>query len=170
MIHAPKVEVFDVDAMTNVDPKGIVREVERYEVRPFGLYMARPTPGRAQFSYLESWLLPELDLRITDFHFTEGHERDQDFYLDVVHIHRARDTWRTTDLYLDMAVRTGKRAEVIDVDEVLQAVSAGHLDEPTAQHALETGFRTVDALAAHGYRLDEWLAEHHIHLHWKRHT
>ena len=40
-------------------------------------------PGRAQFHYLESWLLPSLSLRVTVFHFNPGYERDQDFYLDV---------------------------------------------------------------------------------------
>jgi predicted RNA-binding protein associated with RNAse of E/G family len=45
--------------------------------------MARPTPGRAQFHYLESWLLPSLGLRANVFHFNPGHEREQDFYLDV---------------------------------------------------------------------------------------
>ena len=61
-IHAPKHEKFDLVARTNTDPKGIVRAVDVYTVTPWGLYMARPTPGRAQFHYLESWLLPSLGL------------------------------------------------------------------------------------------------------------
>jgi len=46
-----------------------VRAVDEYAVRPWGLYLARPTPGRAQFHYLESWLLPSIGLRATIFHF-----------------------------------------------------------------------------------------------------
>ncbi len=69
-LHPPKRERFDVSAGVNIDPKGIARSVEEYRVEPFGLYMARPTPGRAQFHYLESWLLPDLGLRITDFWFS----------------------------------------------------------------------------------------------------
>ena len=49
-------------ARTNTDPKGIVRAVDEYVVQPWGLYVARPTPGRVQFHYLESWLLPSLGL------------------------------------------------------------------------------------------------------------
>ena len=60
-----------------------MRAVDDYIVRPWGLYLARPTPGRAQFHYLESWLLPSLGLRATIFHFNPGHERDHDYYLDV---------------------------------------------------------------------------------------
>ena len=60
-------------AWTNTDPKGIERAVDEYTVTPWGLYMARPTPGRAQFHYLESWLLPALGLRASIFHFNPGH-------------------------------------------------------------------------------------------------
>ena len=42
-----------------------MRDVDVYAVHPWGLYMARPTPGRAQFHYLESWLLPSLSLRVS---------------------------------------------------------------------------------------------------------
>src|SRR5690606_10153043 len=62
-IHPPKHETFDLSARTNTDPKGIVRAVDEYRLMPWGLYMARPTPGRAQFHYLETWLLPSLGLR-----------------------------------------------------------------------------------------------------------
>jgi len=82
-MHPPKHETFDLRARTNTDPKGIVRAVDEYSERPWGLYLARPTPGRAQFHYLESWLLPSLGLRATVFHFNPGHQRDQDYYLDV---------------------------------------------------------------------------------------
>src|SRR2546423_440342 len=74
-MHPPKHETFDLRARTNTDPKGIVRAVDEYVVRPWGLYLARPTPGRAQFHYLESWLIPSLGLRATVFHYNPGHER-----------------------------------------------------------------------------------------------
>ena len=76
-----------------------MRAVDVYTVTPWGLYMARPTPGRAQFHYLESWLLPSLGLRATVFHFNPGYERDQDFYLDVGRLRARRPpcgTPRTT--------------------------------------------------------------------------
>lgn len=130
--HPPKVEYFDPAAKTNTDPKGIVRDVEEYREEPFGLYLARPTPGRTQFHYLESWLLPDLGLRITDFWFNPGHERDQDFYLDVVDIRREDDVWVATDLYLDLVLRDKKSVQVIDTDELLAAVTAGLLSPPTA--------------------------------------
>jgi hypothetical protein len=166
--HPPKIELFDTSARTNTDPKGLVRDVEEYRVTPSGLYLARPTPGRAQFHYLESWLLPELGLRITDFWFSPGHERDQDFYLDVVEAETDGTVWRSTDLYLDIVLRDGRGLDVIDTDELLLASACGLLDPKRAQAALETGYATVEGLAAHGYRLADWLATRGIVLAWRR--
>lgn len=167
-MHPPKVEVFDVAAMTNTDPKGVVRAVDEYRVEPFGLYLARPSPGRKQFHYIESWLLPALGLRVTDFWFTAGHELDQDFYLDVVQIEVGADRWRTRDLYLDIVLRVGKDLAVLDSDDLMAAVSAGLITEAEAVGAVETAYVTVDDLASHGYHLGSWLASHDITLHWRR--
>lgn len=166
--HPPKVETFDLVAMTNTDPKGIVRAVEEYRVEPFGLYLARPAPGRASFHYIESWLLPALGLRVTDFWFNPGRERDQDFYLDVVDIQQSGDRWRARDLYLDLVLREGKGAEVLDADELLSATTAGLITEADAAHALEVAFATVDALARHGHDLGRWLSTLDIGLTWRR--
>lgn len=167
-IHPPKVEMFDVDGSTNTDPKGIVRQVDEYRVHPFGLYMARPAPGRPQFHYLESWLLPDLGLRVTDFWFNPGHERDQDLYLDVVDVEVGDGGWHATDLYVDLVLRRGRDVAVIDTDELLHAVEASVVTTALANRALETAYATVDALARHSYDLDAWLSTLHIELHWKR--
>jgi len=167
-IHPPKIETFDVANRTNTDPKGIARAVEEFRVEPFGLYLARPTPGRPQFHYLESWVLPAFGLRLTDYWFNPGHERDQDFYLDVVAIERNGQTWRTTDWYLDLVVREGQRVEVIDTDELLAATAAGMLTPTEAQRALEITYATVDGLAAHGHSVGRWLSAQGIDLTWRR--
>ena len=83
-IHPPKVELFDLEAMTNTDPKGVVRAVREYRVEPFGLYVARDVIGHPSIRALESWLLPEMGLRITDWFYPPGHEWDDQFYVDVV--------------------------------------------------------------------------------------
>ena len=167
--HPPKVEVFDPGAMENIDPKGIVRAVEEYREEPFGLYLARPTPGRAQFHYLESWLLPGLGLRITDFWFSPGHERDQDFYLDVVRVRRDGGRWLATDLYLDLVLKDKQSVRVIDTDELLAALAAGLITAEDAEYALTTTYAAVEGLAAHGYDLAGWLSTKDVRLSWRRH-
>ncbi|MBJ7339025.1 DUF402 domain-containing protein [Mycolicibacterium sp.] len=166
-LHPPKRETFDVAAHTNTDPKGVVRDVDVYDVHPWGLYMARPTPGRAQFHYLESWLLPSLSLRASIFHFNPGYERDQDVYLDIGPIVVDGQVWRTQDHYLDLVVRTGTDVELIDVDELFEAVRLDLITPDTARVAVQTAVAAVDGLARHGYDLGRWLADHEMVLTWR---
>lgn len=168
-LHPPKVEIFDPAERVNIDPKGIRREVEEYREEPFGLYLARPAPGRAQFHYLESWLLPELGLRVTDFWFSPGHERDQDFYLDVVRVRRDGTHWVATDLYVDIVLKDKLSLRVIDTDELLDARKAELVTADEAESALETTYAAVEGLASHGYDLAAWLATKDIALTWRRH-
>ncbi len=154
-------------ARTNTDPKGIVRAVDVYTVEPWGLYMARPTPGRAQFHYLESWLLPSLSLRASVFHFSPGHERDQDFYLDIGSYTAGPTAWHSEDHYLDLVVRTGRGVELCDVDELLTAVRHGLLTPEVGEHAVQTAATAIAGLASCGYRLDQWLAGNGMALTWR---
>ncbi len=167
-IHPPKVEVFDVDAGTNTDPKGFVRDVEEYRVEPFGLYMAREVAGHPRIAYLESWLLPGLGIRANDFWHHPGDDREWDTYVDIADSTTDGTQWRTLDHYLDIGLRTGEAIEVLDIDEFTAALLAGHLDDGTAQRALRATFDAVDGIAANGYDLTAWLATLGIPLSWRR--
>ena len=144
-----------------------MRAVDRYTVQPWGLYLARPTPGRAQFHYLESWLLPSLGLRATVFHFNPGHERDQDYYLDVGEYTPGPAVWRSEDHYLDLVVRTNVSVELTDVDELLAAVRHGLLTPEVGEQALRRASAAVDGLASNGYDLNTWLAAKGMQLVWR---
>ncbi len=135
-----------------------MRAVDVYTEQPWGLYLARPTPGREQFHYLESWLLPVLGLRATVFHFNEGHQRDQDYYLDVGRFDRQGSVWTWEDHYLDLIVRTGRDVTLVDVDELMMAVQTGQISPETADQAVQTAVKAVDGLASHDYDLHRWLA------------
>lgn len=167
-IHPPKIEIFDLGAMTNTDPKGIVRAVREYRLEPFGLYVARDVIDHRFIRSLESWLLPELGLRITDWFYSPGHEWEDHFYIDVVRIDVDADCWRTEDHYLDLIVRPGSGVDVVDTDELLDAVLAGVLDPGTAQRALATTYRTLDGLSRYDYRLDRWLSTLGMRPTWSR--
>ena len=166
-IHPPKHETFDLAANTNTDPKGIVRAVDVYTVRPWGLYMARPTPGREQFHYIESWLLPSLGLRVTVFHFNPGHERDQDYYLDVGEYQPGPTSWQGTDYYLDLVLRTGAGVQITDVGELCSAVALGLLSPERGERAIHTAIATVEALTRHDYDLHHWLESIGMALAWR---
>ncbi len=167
-MHPPKIETFDVAAGTNTDPKGFVRPVEEYREEQFGLYMSRPMVGHPRCDWVESWLLPELGIRVTDWEWNPGEERDQDFYIDITDVERTGAVWRTTDHYLDLVVRTGRDTEVLDVDEFLAALDSGLIGVQTADRALRTTHHTLAGIAGHGHDLDAWLATHGITLRWRK--
>ena len=144
-----------------------MRAVDVYTVQPWGLYLARPTPGRAQFHYLESWLLPSLNLRATIFHFNPGHEREQDFYLDVGRFTPGPRCWTSEDHYLDVVVRTNIGVEVCDIDELLTAVRQDLLSAEDGEQAVRTALDTVASLAKHDYDLHRWLAGLGMTLTWR---
>lgn len=144
-----------------------MRAVDEYAVHPWGLYVARPTPGRAQFHYLESWLLPSLGLRATVFHFNPGHERDHDYYLDVGDYRPGPDAWTAEDHYLDIEVRTGTGAHLADVDELLDAVRLGLLAPAVAEQAIRRAVDALEGLARNDYDLHRWLAGDGIELTWR---
>jgi predicted RNA-binding protein associated with RNAse of E/G family len=154
-------------ARTNTDPKGIVRAVDDYIVHPWGLYLARPAPGRAQFHYLESWLLPSLGLRATIFHFSPGHERDHDYYLDVGEYTPGPAVWRSEDHYLDLEVRTNAGVDLADVDELFDAVRYGLLAPEVAERAVRRAVHAIEGLARNNYDLNTWLAGEGMRLVWR---
>ena len=165
-VHPPKVELFDLDAMTNTDPKRQVRAVDEYRLTEHGLYMSRAVVGHAKLRHFESWLLPDHGLRVTRQSWWPGHERDFDFYVDIVRVQPGEHTWQTVDLYLDLLVRTGREVEVLDTDELMAAVRLGVLSALDAQSALEITYRAVAGIAAHGYDIQRWLAADGINLAW----
>lgn len=166
-MHPPKTVTFDVPARENIDTKGTVRPVDEYRETGFGLYMSRAMVDRPTAHWIQSWLLPDLGLCVTDWWWNPGHERDQDFYLDLCEIVRDGGRWVLTDHYLDILVRQGLDTRVIDVDEFVGAVACGVLDPAAAESAMARAYRAVDGIAAHGHDLDAWLGSLGIVLDWR---
>jgi uncharacterized protein len=166
-VHPPKTVIFDLAAGVNIDTKGFARPVEEYRVAPFGLYMSRAMVDRPTAHWVESWLLPDLGICVTDWWWNPGHHRDQDFYLDICEIVRDGDRWMLTDHYLDIVVQNRRATEVIDVDEFVAAVGLGLLDPGVAELAMGRSYRALEGLASHDHDLDAWLAELGIALSWK---
>lgn len=171
-IHPPKIEIFDLAAETNTDPKGQVRRVDEYRLAPFGLYIARSIPHHRRLRYVESWLLPEQGLRISKWEFATGtavgDECDQDYYLDIAGILPGANQWRSVDYYLDISVAHGRHAKLLDIDEFILAIQAELLDAATGQRAMETAHQAIDGLAQHRYDLPKWLGSKGIELSWSQ--
>ncbi|MCK7642912.1 DUF402 domain-containing protein [Corynebacterium sp. CCM 8835] len=165
-LHPVKHESFDIDGGTNTDPKGFIREVDTYRSTDFGLYMARGA-NHPRFGYLETWLLPGLGLRVNIFHFRDGVDVHQDFYVDVAEITVGTDgTWRTRDLYVDLVSVTGEPVEVMDIDELAAATSAGLISAEDAETAIDTTLLAVEGITRNNDDLMAWLRKKGIELDW----
>lgn len=166
-MHEPKQETFDVAAGINIDPKGFHRRVDHYEVTECGLYMARGA-NHPDFGYLESWLLPQLDLRVSIFHYRDHMAIEQDFYVDIAEItvDREAQVWRTRDMYVDLSVNRGQPTEVLDLDEITEAVAEGLIDATSATRALGATTRAVEGIAQYDFQMLDWLNSLKMPLHW----
>ncbi|WP_293819862.1 DUF402 domain-containing protein, partial [uncultured Corynebacterium sp.] len=152
------------------------------------LYMRRPTPSHPRFHYLESWLVPHLDIRLNKFHFFEGIEPAQDLYIDIAFIEIDDATtpaaWHTRDLYVDVVTHLpdspspelnqsssnyipgtspNAKAQVLDLDELGEALLAGYITAEEARRALDSTQRLLDGLHEHGSVAD-WLATQGVQL------
>ena len=164
-LHPVKRETFNTIDYTNTDPKGFLREVDTYTETEFGLYMARGA-DHPRFGYLESWLLPGLNLRANIFHFRPGVDVHQYFYIDVAEIQRDGALWTTRDLYVDLVATRGEPISVLDIDELSAATSAGLITAEEAEKAIDTTLAAVEGITRSGDDAMAWLAHQGINLTW----
>ena len=164
-LHPVKQETFNTTDNINVDPKGFEREVDTYRVTDFGLYMARGA-NHPRFGYLESWLLPDLGLRANIFHFREGVDVHQDFYIDVADIDVDGDVWTTRDLYVDLVSTSGEPVDVLDIDELAAATSNGLISAEEAERAMERTLTAVEGITRYGDDVMSWLRTLGMDLTW----
>ena len=139
--------------------------MDTFRVTDFGLYMGRGA-DHPEFGYLESWLLPKLGLRANIFHYREGAERAQDFYFDVADIDVDGEVWSTRDLYVDLVSLTGNPIDVLDIDELAAATSAGYITAEDAEKAIDVTLAAVEGITRHGDDAMEWLRTQGIELTW----
>ncbi|WP_080795632.1 DUF402 domain-containing protein [Corynebacterium pacaense] len=164
-LHPVKEETFNTAERVNTDPKGFLRNVDTFRVTDFGLYMARGA-DHPRFGYLESWLLPGLGLRANIFHFREGVEERQDFYIDIAEISVGDQVWTTRDLYVDLISVRGEPITVMDIDELAAATSAGLITADDAERAIDATLNAVEGITRHGDDPMEWLRSQGIDLTW----
>lgn len=183
-LHPPKIEVFDTATSINTDPKGFPRTVDRWDTISLAspkeppeesseaLYMAR-SADHPRFGYLESWLLPTVDLRVNRFHFRNGSGYGayphQDLYIDICRIEPPStpesSIWRTTDLYIDVVTYGGGFWEVLDLEELGEALLAGFVDAEIVSQALESAQRIIAGIVSTGSP-EEYLRRQGFNLQW----
>ncbi|MDO4908269.1 MAG: DUF402 domain-containing protein [Corynebacterium sp.] len=170
-LHPVKEETFDLSKRVNRDPKGFQRDVDVFRVTDFGLYMARGA-DHPKFGYVESWLLPDLGLRANVYHYRNGVETGvgdsakEQYYVDVADISVDGDVWSSRDLYVDLLANDGVPVEVVDIDELAAATSAGLISAEEAERAIEHTLTAVEGITRHDDSLNEWLSATGYTLDW----
>ncbi len=161
----------NLEAKTKVRDKG--EEVERYALdfahpRAYGLAYAHPVENKYVTRH-DSQVLPSLNLQITRFDWrTDDHPYGKyDYYIDIIgEVEQNEEVWTVRDLYLDVLVLEGKWAKVVDTEDYLQAVDAGHFLADERELTLQRTHWLVNQLGEHGYSLERFLAQHDIRLEW----
>jgi uncharacterized protein len=166
-LHSPKIELFDLARRINVDNKGHMRPVDKYESHPFGLYMSRAVYDRLPAIWLESWIIPASGLRISKWTYTPDHAPSHDYYIDIVDVGIDDQTWRVTDLYLDIELTNLHGARLLDIDEFVAAIRAGLLAPQLASDALRNSHKAVEELVENGYDLEEWAKDRGYSIDWE---
>ncbi|MDO4927619.1 MAG: DUF402 domain-containing protein [Corynebacterium sp.] len=164
-LHPIKTETFDIDAMINIDPKSFRREVDHFMRTDFGLYMARGA-NHPRFGYLESWLLPEVNLRVNKFHNRPEFPATEMYYIDIATVRMGESQWHTQDLYVDLMNDPGDPVRFTDIDELSAATSAGLISPGLAETAIAATLKAVEGITRHGDDITQWLAALGMPLHW----
>lgn len=165
-MHPPRVTRYDIAAKTHTVGSSPY-PIDHYECGEGWLYLTRPFIGHPHSAAMEAYLLPSLSLQVNRWsHHPESNYAWYDFYVDVMTFDIGEALWTSRDLYLDIVVVEGERAEVLDTDEYLAAVKEGFLTRREAALALTRAHELLNGLAKYGYSLEDYLNAQAIQLKW----
>ncbi len=117
----------------------------------------------------EGYVLSKLGVQVSRFEYRRARTPDDfDYYIDIVRVSEQGEHWTVRDLYLDVLVFDGERAEILDTDEYLAALQEGHLGADEAAYALGAAHALLNNLATFGYRLEAYLYSEGVTLTWHR--
>lgn len=102
-----------------------------------GLWFERPMVGHQDYAYLEALLVPHMGIQVCRYTRHVG-EDWFDWYIDIVEASRDDAVWVATDLCADVLLREGQAYRVVDLDELVQAVSSGQMSPEQCNHALRS--------------------------------
>jgi predicted RNA-binding protein associated with RNAse of E/G family len=107
-----------------------VQPFDRCQLSDGALYVGFTLDWSRRFSYIEQWLIPASGWVINRFTMRpDAQPFPADWYIDIDHIEVEGNTWRVDDRFLDVIIHEGRGYEVLDADELADAIE---------QHEIET--------------------------------
>lgn len=160
------VDVVDTVTAVRTYSSGTSRALRVCQVERWGLRVECPTPEDPFYDSEVTWLLPELNLRLTQQKPRSRHARGGPSVLTAVRVLRDGRHWRTTDLLLGLAAPGGASARIVRSEEFAAAVAGRVLRVADADLALCTVHKTLEELSRVRHDLSAWLAFKHIFEVW----
>ncbi|MGH3757085.1 DUF402 domain-containing protein [Actinophytocola sp.] len=145
---------------------GTTRRLRTCQVERWGLRTECPTPEDPFYDAEVTWLLPELNLRLTHQRPRSRHAKAGPSVLTAVRATSDGRYWRTTDLLLGLAAPGGTSARLVRCEEFAAAVAGRVLLAGEADLALCTVHKTLEELSRFRHDLGGWLAYKHIFDVW----
>lgn len=172
-MHPVSVSIYDLVEERKIRQKWGGEEIGRllyHKSTPNMLCYCVELYDHPEVSSVKGQVLPDLGVHVARFDYLEPKppHANFDFYVDIVRVAEQGNRWVVRDLYLDVVVYEGVRAEVLDTDEYLEAVQEGHLGTEEAHYALTHAHALLNGLAQHGYSLEAWLEAQGVILTWHK--
>jgi predicted RNA-binding protein associated with RNAse of E/G family len=160
------VDVVDTATAVRSYSSGTARQLRTCQEERWGLRTESPTPEDPFYDSEVSWLLPQLNLRLTHRRPRSRHAKRAPSELTAVRVFHDGRYWRTTDLLLGLAAPGSTSARIIRSEEFAAAVAGRVLLVGDADLALRTVHQTLEELSRHRHDLSAWLAHKYIFEVW----
>jgi predicted RNA-binding protein associated with RNAse of E/G family len=160
------VDIVDTVSAVRRYSSGTSRRLRTCQEERWGLRLECPTPEDPFHDSEVTWLLPEMNLRLTHQRPRSRHARVGPSVLTAARVQREGTSWRTTDLLLGLSSTQGTAARIVRTEEFAAAVAGRILRTGDADLALRTVHRTLDDLSYHRHDLSAWLTGQHVFEVW----
>jgi predicted RNA-binding protein associated with RNAse of E/G family len=136
--------IVNVAERVSIGRQGQVFPLDAMEVAGGVLYYAHEMPPAVYIRYLERWVVPEQHWVINRFTLREDRPAPEGWipgyhwYVDLDRVTVTGDVWRMEDGYLDVIIYDGDRYELLDADELADALRGGDIPAEDAILALQS--------------------------------
>jgi predicted RNA-binding protein associated with RNAse of E/G family len=149
--------VIDPRARQHRFNNGYSYAITRLEQRGDMLYFERPFVNHPHIQEFRAYLVPAEGWQICQYVPHQG-KHWCDWYVDICRITVEPEGWVMDDLFVDLGVHEGRGYDLLDTDELADALERGEISAADAAYALRSTQRLVEALAATGYAMQPLLA------------
>jgi predicted RNA-binding protein associated with RNAse of E/G family len=139
---------------------GLFDPIDRLAVSDGALYFGRHGANNPGIAYPERWLLPEQGWVVSRWTMhPEAEPFAYDWYVDIDRVDIDGEHRTITDRYLDLIVREHLGYEVLDADELAEAMETGAIAKSDGLDSLRALDSLCKALRRHDFSMKSVLQE-----------